>query len=740
MSLVPASAQTPQAPLQCSIVRQQREEQTVQALLNQTTQKLQVGQTSQAVSSLQRALQVLQSVESPELKANSLRSITEIGNSDPPSGLLVETVTLAQKTGQAEAMLPLLAQAGRIAQSLPTGYTSAKITALVAIARHYTILGHSDQAAPALTLAQQAIPNLYGSDTQIKALTSVAQEYARFDQSAQALPLLDRAWAMAQQMRVENELQFTWMLQPIALTYAQLGSFDKAFAVAERISPDMFASFYHDDTIAQVAVLYAPDQRSQALDRIRQLKRLDIRARALMQVAKAEWDSGTTTPALDLLEEARALLPQIEDVGQQYGLASQLAETYLALGDSNTALAVAASIPEMRSRVLTQANVAAKSNKEDMQDVVSAIEADLQTLSDPSQQNAMRQEVIDKFVVAKRYATAIQLVRAVPESDLFSVKPEWLSWIVREAVATGDLGMAEQAAEEIPESWIDYRNRSWQAIAQAYAKAGEEIRAAVAVGNINNYGSLSYQVRTIAQNSEIYRNLGRTELSQYSLERALEITRGFDTDLQLTDGLVAIAIQHAKLGNSEQAAALRTEALQIAAKTTDTGSHDYLLRGMVQQFLDAQQYEAALEVAKQYRPGSGERDQTYYQIVDAMIQAEQLAQARQATTTVPLPQVRTRLLLTIADRYLQQGQAQLATETLDQAFATAKTIPDPESRMLSVREDLQVEDSEDRGSLLSDIAWRYSQAGNAAQARTVAATIQSQGIRDPLIQQINCLD
>lgn len=743
MPLTPAFAQTGQAPLQCNIVRQQQSEQHIQTLLEQTRQGLQTRQIDQTIRSLQQALQMLQAVEPPEQKANLLRSITEIANSEPPAGPLVETVTLVQKTDQAEALLPLLSQTEQIALSLPGGYTSARITALVAIARHYTILGHPDRATSPLSLAEKAVPNLQGREVQTKALTTIAQEYARLGQPTQGNPLLDQAWILAQRLPAEanlNDLRYAWVLEPIAITYAKFGSFDQAFAVAEKIPTSVAEGFYHDNTIAQVAVQYAPDQRSQALDRIRQLKRLDIRAGALMQIAKAEWDSGTTRPALDLLNETRALLPQVDNPDQRPLLLGQLAQQYAYLGDLDTGLAMTASIPEVRLRVLAQTGIALNLSEANSQVVMTTLQADLQAVPDPVMRDMLREEVINQFIDAQRYASALQLIQAAPEDDLLTEKPGLLSRMVETAVANSNFELAEQAAEAIPESWTDYHGQSWRAIALAHAKAGNEIQTAQAVGKISNYGSLVYQVRTLAEISEIYRNTGKAELGQQALDRALEITRGFDTNLQLTDGLSAIALQYTKLGKPEQAATLRAEALQIAARATDTSTHDSLLRGMVQQFLDARQYEAALDIVSQYHPDSGERDQIYYQVLDAMIQGGQLEQARQATVTVPAPAVRTRLLLAIADRYLQQDQSDRALETLDQALTVAKTIPGPESNTISVREDLQIDDAEARGNMLSAIALKYATAGDSSKARAIAATLQSQSIRDPLIQQINCLD
>ncbi|HEY9880351.1 MAG TPA: hypothetical protein V6D29_17980, partial [Leptolyngbyaceae cyanobacterium] len=463
---------------------------------------------------------------------------------------------------------------------------------------------------------------------------------------------------------------------------------------------------------------------------------------ALIQLAKAEWDSGTTTPALDLLDETLALLPQVDNPDQRPLLLVQLAQQYAYLGDLDKALAVAASIPDLRSRVLAQTGIALNLDEANTQALVTTLQGNLQAISDPVLRNTLREEVINQFIAAQRYTSALQLIQAVPEDDLFMVseKPGLLSRMVETAIANGNFELAEQAAEVIPESWLDYRNQSWRAIALAYAKAGNEIQTAHTVGKISNYGSLVYQVRTLADISEIYRNTGKAELGQQILDRALETTRGFDADVQLTEGLSAIAVQYTKLGKPEQASALRTEALQIAAKATDTPAHDFLLRGMVEQFLSAQQYEAILDIVSHYRPNSNERNTTYNKTLYSMIETGQLAQARQATATIPAPEVRTRLLLSIADGYIQQGQTQAAIGTLDQAFAAAKTIPGPESRMISLREDLQIEDPESRGNMLSAIALKYTEAGNATQARTVAAAIQSQGIRDSLIQQINCLD
>lgn len=158
---------------------------------------------------------------------------------------------------------------------------------------------------------------------------------------------------------------------------------------------------------------------------------------------------------------------------------------------------------------------------------------------------------------------------------------------------------------------------------------------------------------------------------------------------------------------------------------------------MVQQYLDAQQYEFAIEIARGMEE-EGEQRRLLSEAVAQLLETEQYDVALPVIEALPKPEEQTRFLLEVADRYIARDEIDRATEILTRAFAVAQTIEGPESRTIQVREDLEVDDSSDRGSMLEAIALKYAEVGQYNQAVEVARMLQNPGNRDSLLQRLGC--
>jgi tetratricopeptide (TPR) repeat protein len=133
-----------------------------------------------------------------------------------------------------------------------------------------------------------------------------------------------------------------------------------------------------------------------------------------------------------------------------------------------------------------------------------------------------------------------------------------------------------------------------------------------------------------------------------------------------------------------------------------------------------------------------ERNSKLGELFGILLQRDELDKAGLIAAEYREPENQARSLIALAQAWRAANQPQRAIALLTTAFQVAKTVSDPEVKKLRVREDLEVEDDNDRASLLEAIARLYAQVGEVNAALQVAQRIQDPKIREPLQQQVRC--
>lgn len=727
---------TPSAPpsAQCS----QQPHQVTEALAGEWIERsrtlTQYNRPEQSAQALIYALQFTQRIPSEAVRADLLRLITE----DSPTGILQELVYRAVASQQPEAVLSVFPFLLATARSLPTAYSSAKTQTLIAVARHSLTFDQPQQAEPILAEALQAAQFLQGAEFQTKALTAIAQGYQQLGEPDQAIELLDQSLEFAQQVQ-SNELRRAWTLQSIATTYAQSGALRQAVEVAAIIPAGEEATVYvRNETRADIAKAYgAANQIDLALQVANQITSGEIKAKTLAWLAGQSRDGVSE----DLVNQAVALAEAEPPERRSVVLAEvalQVARSTSTRESINAALPIVDRIEDARSKAQTLVNLAALA-PDDTQanELVNQALITAEQIEDINLRGIIINTVIEDYLFAEEFAIALQVTQSLTEADSFADKYSVLGRIAQQAARAGELEIALAATDSIPATWIDYRNQGFQAVAVGYARAGQNDRAMQLVSRIDNYGSLPYQVRTLAALAEQAHLKADSSRAEALLQQALQIANQLETSGQQADGLTAVAIGYAQLGQLDRAAQLRAQALQAVQSSPDPYDQAYQLRQIVEQYVAAQQYEFAIEAA-QAIPEPGEQSRTLNNVATQLIEVQQPDTALQAAAALAQPEEKARFLVDVANLYIARGQLTEVNQVLTQALETANTIPGEESRLIQVREDLTVDDPTDRGSLVEAIALKYAAIGNLTQARQIAQTLQTPSLRDQVLQQLAC--
>ncbi|MBD2461172.1 tetratricopeptide repeat protein [Oscillatoria sp. FACHB-1407] len=720
---------------QCNQQRNQVTETAAREWLERSRTYSQTGKPEQGAQALIRALQLTQRSPDMRFRSEMVQSIAD----DSPTGVLqvlVDQSVALQKLDAGRSPLPLMLQ---VTQTLPTAYSAIKTQGLTAVAKHHIRLGQHQQATGVLSQAVQSARFLQGAEFQTKALTAIAQQYAELGDRNQTLALLDQSFQFAQQVQHPNPLRRAWILQPIAVTYAKAGQFERAIQIAEMISDtDQAASYARNDTLAAIVGAYATsNQIDAALQLAERITHREIKAMTLARFAGVFGRLGAAEQSQSLLNRAIATVQGESNPGFRSRIFANVTQTYArASGYPTGALPVVNLITDPLTKAQALIDLAALET--DSSRAISLVNQGLEVarqVDNWSVQTGLINQLIEAHISVKRYAIALQIVQSLPADGPFADRYSILERIAAQASANGELDIALQAIDAMPANWDDPRNQGLRDVAVGYAKNRQFDRAMQLFQRITNNGSYPYQVRTLAALADQAATQGDRNRANGLLAQALQIANRL-TGNQKSDGLTTLAIHYARLGQADRAAQLRSQALQIASQRDVVDSVNQL-RQMVRQYLNAQQYEYAVQAAIAIRE-EGERSITLNEIAAQLIEAGQFETAVRAANALSTPEDKTRFLVEVSHHYVADGNLQQASAILAQAFETAKTISGQESRQIVVREDLIVDDPFDRASFLEAIALKYADIGQYDRAMQVAQTLRTPNVRTPLLQRLAC--
>jgi tetratricopeptide (TPR) repeat protein len=283
---------------------------------------------------------------------------------------------------------------------------------------------------------------------------------------------------------------------------------------------------------------------------------------------------------------------------------------------------------------------------------------------------------------------------------------------------------------------IDQRNRLLQKVAEGYAQKQQLERALSIVQQIDNFGNSPYKVQTLA----LVATASKTAQTDKLLNQATTEARKLEPQ-QRAFALASIAQAFLKIGNQLQAKKLLDETIQAVQTEKSFSVRENNLQIISDSLIAAKQYNAALQIVKAIPTTARDYKLPVLAklVIDSGEEATEIVNILNKNTKIP--ENKTRGLTTIAETYLRAQKLESAKQVLDLAFVAAKTIPNPESRVLTFGNPPDVtvvDDDGDRASSLERIALLKTKAGDYNQAAIVAQAIQDKKLREQLMQQLLC--
>ncbi|MBE9160392.1 hypothetical protein IQ265_26745 [Nodosilinea sp. LEGE 06152] len=685
----------------------------------QARSALERAQPDEALQSLQETLTIAGQLRNGRLQAELL----EQWLLDNREGYLT-TRWQRLTEGHQQARLPqlqaTLEQFMALANQVPSSHSYVKTRSLAAIARYYTVLeqGENPPARQALEQARQAATLIRGSDFTASALIDIAETYALMGDTTSALVVLIQVGGAVEQIPTGTS---QWLklsiLQRMATTYAHIGHFAPAEAIAADL-PDQ----YELKSIALRGIVegaIAVQSLSAAEASAKAIPAATQRILALGKVAIAYHNANQPAQATQVMAQAREQAETAAGFPDPEFVFRSLVDTYLQLGQRDAALELAQT--QLRaSRQETVKSVMLAYSQAGQQEVVEAWLSDqlsdLQAIADPWEQSfalgSLLQLAIDtqQFEWVRQSWDQIAAINYGPQDEL----------MVKVATAYAATGQYDQAAAWAKQLPLDNRPvlrvRLLAAIALTAHQAGQTAWA-------NNL--LQQTLESVDELVATYQRQFPEEVSQSALIEPSALT--------------AIAVVYAQTGQAD----LTRELLQRIS-VLDSSITDASFGGPIDQpfevFMAAKQYVGALQIAQATSPAEVRlgRLQTS---ATALLQQNRFDLALSVVNELTEPSSRALLLLAIAQRYSDLGQAEAALPILAQAFQVAQTIPGEESQVdrLGAEGYTIIDREDDRGSLLEAIALQYAQLGQGEQARQVANQLQAIRLRQQVLESIRCV-
>lgn len=732
-----AAAQIAQAPpsIDCSVERRDIPLAAISQQFERTRQLINDRQTDAAVQSLIEIIQASGRLQDVSIKASSLDGLVNTASADSSP---FEQLINQASPDQQQRLTRALGQTVQIAQSLNSGYSAVKTRSLTSIARYYARLAQGQQSQAALGQALQASRFLRDVNFQAPALVGIAQGYLAIRQPQTAAPLIDQALQAAQS--ITNPNRKAENLAQISTLYARSNQIDRALTVARSIAAPYYQS------VALLAIVdqsVAVNQIDRAVELLQTVPQADLRSNRLAVLA-GRFASSQPERAAQLYNQAIAAAQTLPAGDQRDRALANVALPYAEAGQLEPALATirglnqpAAKVPVLGVIAATYANLGQSDRAQStLTEALSAIAA----VSDGNAQSLARGELINQVLRGGRYDQAIQIANAAPSPQ------DVLSDIANRAIAARRYDAALQATLPLEAGY--FRDRLFVQIARGMAQSGEIDRALAIAGQESPF--LGLRPRVLAAVAAQLQRAGRTDRATALFNQSVQLANAIDDPVLKTGVLGAIALEYLTANQPEKANQLLNQT--IATSQTISLDPNYYridefsaLSQVAENLIDANQYRAAIRVAEVI-PEPSEQISKLNQAIEQAINANDFAAVLPVLDRLGNPQsgdpsFKTRWLIAIADRNIQQGQTQQAAQFLNQALQAARTVPGDESQTVIVRggeNPVTADSDQDRGSFYEAIALRFARINQTSRALEVARSLQNAQARQQLTQQIGC--
>lgn len=731
-----------------------REEQTrhhhkqINDLAAQADRAWRAHQLEQAAQAFGKMLLKIETTENTDIKAYLFAErvygdniAAEIGRGEFKRSLLHAIVAQAVATQQTEKVAKLLAQALHATHSLGEDSAALQAAELIELAKAYRLLQQPEQALGLLHQAQAKVTTLSGPEYRTLLLTRIAQEYQGLHKTDQAIASLNRSLQSAEAISPDNvfAIKPSSRIVPIVTGYVQAGALDLALSVAQRI-PE--ASFQGEAIAPLVEHHLQNDQTESALQIAEAIEHKAIQAKMLTQVAGAYARANQPEQAEPLFNRAVEVAKAEPD---EISRASALAEaslTYARAGQPDTAFAVATTIVDIPAQVTALAGIAAQyveiGQSQTAARVLSQAIGQAQSLGDEGK--ALQTKLYHNYLEVEHYELALQALQGFYGE--YPYLGSSLDRFVQAAAKAGEYQTALQAIAAMPADQPSLESLSLKRVATAYVQAGNYPNG---LQTANAIADPATRISALSILISAHIEAGQAEQAMNLFEQTLQFSlrSTFSTPGEHTQALTDLAIQASKLGLTEQATALRQQALQLIttdeSRENETNSDgltvaDALLSGIISQYLTAEQYDVALEMAQAITtPWQGRR---LDQVLGWAIPDKRYGVAREAIQAMPSPEEKANALLMLADHFYQNGEQNRFIDSLAEAFDAARMIEKSPESLGQPPVEIA---SSPRSYYLRNIALHYAQAGYVKQAIDVADVLEENADRRELfIQRLLC--
>lgn len=636
---------------------------------------------------------------------------------------LMQQIDVKNQSAQIQAVLEQLLQ---LTSRLTPKTSYVKTRSLAAIARQYAMLGQSQLAMKQLDLARVAAGSIQGAIFTANGLLDVAEGYAAISQPQRALSVLAQIEKVIQQIppNTEEPLKFI-ILERMATNYAQAGDYAKAQEITTRLPKNSDSQSVAQRGIVQAYIaaqnLKMAEQLTMAIASPSQ------QVPALGKLAVAYHQVGQLDKAAQLLRQAVQLAQSPEvarDPILQDSLVKGLVDAHLQVGQRDEALKLAQSSlgtskEETFKAVLIAYSKAGQSNRVEqwLSDQLSTIRSN----SNEWEQKLYMGNLLQTAIDAQQFEWIRQQWSQFSAIDHGYLLQDWQ--VVNMATAYAQTGQHQKALQWVQQLPLD--NRSVLRI---------KLLAAIAL-KADQSGATEWA------NGLLQQSLQTIDPMVVAYQERMEREGGdlFERDRIKPQALAAIAVVYAQMGQAETMRQLLQQVIQLDVNMSDPAiappsDNPFAV------FMEAQQYVGAMQLA-QGTKDAGIRESRLQGSATALLKQNRFDLVLPVVEQITVPNNKTQLLLTTAQRYGELQQVDKALPLLAQAFQVAQTIPGEESEVMRFGADgLTVVDREDdRGSLLYAIALQYAQFKQFDQAFKVANTLQKKQLREQTIGRIQCI-
>ncbi|MBD2088349.1 hypothetical protein H6F67_00465 [Microcoleus sp. FACHB-1515] len=721
----------------CRSERQQNQVTLLNGMLEQADQYIALGRLDEASILLVRSLQTIRGMEN---SADKVTFIERVVGSLPPDIAYtspLERLVRAVPTQSPQAALAVISAAYDTTQTVSSGYSASKTRTLTALANYATRIGQPDRSVNILGQALNASNLIQGAEFKTIALSNVAEAYINAGQANDAVPILARSLQFAQTITSSNPYRKANALERIASLYARINQVDRALQIVRSIS----ISNYQSETVLTLVNRYSEaGQVDRALELLRTIASADRKAELLAMIA-GRLTAQQPDRARQLYAEAVSTARSTQNAQAVVTIAVRYVEAGgLVAAAEETVQAIENAFVKAPAQGM-MALFYAKAGQSDRADaLLTQALATAATIGEASERNSAIQQLIEQAIQAGRYDVALRVAQTIQTGEAIpSDRVQVLMQIADRAIATDRYDAALEITNQIPSNFAGNRDPLLLKIARGLAEAGEFDRAQ-AIAQTPSLDQ-SFRPKTLAAiAAQILKVSGQIDPATVLFEQAIDLANAIEQPSTRAETLAAIAIEYLRINFTGDAPQLLNQAITVSQSIENPSDRTVLLRSIAEQLTAANYYQAALQIA-QAIPDSTERIYSLNAAIEKAVNAGDLIAAAAGLNQLNDPVVKTRWLVTVADRYRQLGDRTQAATFLNQAFQTARTIPGAESRTITVRGGelpLTGEDDQDRGSFLAAIALRFAQINQVPQALQVAQVLQNRAVRQQLVQRIGC--